>query len=214
MLNKTVRHQNAIDADSTTDEAHTLLLKTVQRAYENDRDAFSDLYMNYKKPLGSYLMTLVNNEEVAKEIYQETFTRAWKHLSEVRNPSHFKPWLYTIAKNIAIDHLRRETGHTVLSFPESVQYSHAGHEVYICNKIILAQALSQMSPRYRECVVLQMQWGYSQKDIAKALQISEKAVSSNVSRGFQQLRGIYKDMMGESDTNRKGDRSDENFNAQ
>jgi hypothetical protein len=60
--------------------------------------------------------------------------------------------------------------------------------------VCISLRIPWVSPQYRVCVLLQNVWGYSQREIAETLKITEKAVSSNVSRGHKQLRMAYQNM--------------------
>jgi RNA polymerase sigma-70 factor, ECF subfamily len=181
------------------------LAEAIKKARARDHAAFQRLYEHYKIPLWRRLLYLVKDQESAYDLFQETFLRVWKGLPEKSSEVDFEPWLYRIAKNLAIDHLRRTSSLTFLSLSESEtdepkEYtllgllSSAGHEEQVCEMLCLQQALEQISPQYRVCTLLQDVWGYSQREIAESLAISEKAVSSNVSRGRKQLRIAYQNM--------------------
>lgn len=174
----------------------------IVRVQARDREAFELLYEQYRKPLWRRLLYLVNNQEVAEELFQETFLRVWKSAPTRSLAVDFDRWVYRIAKNLAIDYLRSTAHHTWLPLPEQEaergsegplpeQLYTVGPEEHICARSSLQQALAQMSPQYRVCVLLQDVWGYAQKEIAESLGISEKTVSSNISRGHKQLRMLY-----------------------
>ena len=178
------------------------LAEVVKKAQARDHAAFEELYEYYKIPLWRRLFYLVGNKESAYDLFQETFLRVWNHLPEKTPEIDFEPWLYRIAKNLAIDYFRHTIQLTFLPLPESEPdepkerilfglLSSVGHEESICERLSIQQALEHMSPQYRVCVLLQDVWGYSQREIAKWLAISEKAVSSNVSRGRKQLSVAY-----------------------
>ncbi len=192
------------------DNEFSSLTNAIMKAYDGDPYAFEILYESYKKPLGKRLMNLTGNEEVAFEIYQETLFRMWIWLSKRRHISaptlgYFERTLYCIARNLAFDHLRHIKNFEFVSLPESEpngpkeyalagRLSQAGHEERVCEMLYLRQALACMSPQYRTCLLLQVEWGYSQREIAESLAISETTVSSNVSRGYKQLHTICLEM--------------------
>jgi len=179
-----------------------------------ERTAFATLYETYKKPLWRRLLYLVGNKDTAYDLLQETFLHAWKDRSKKHLDTPFERWLYSIAKNLAIDHLRR---HTTIFESVSLPTSEAedplffrsfytlGHEDLVCQQECLKEALAQMSPQYRTCVLLQEMWGYSQREIAVSLGINEKSVSANVSRGRAQLRMLYRRVINERDVAGKGE---------
>jgi RNA polymerase sigma-70 factor (ECF subfamily) len=216
------------DPISEPSECTMPLAEVVARACKKDRQAFEILYEYYRNPLGKRLRYLVNNQETAYDLYQETFIRVWRYLPDSGyGPEHFEPWLYRIARNLAISHLRHDRKFEVLplSFQDArernleediptdyvpwivglAKYLNiAGHEEQVCDMLCLKEALAKMSPRYRTCLLLQVYWGYSQEEIAQVLDISVKTVSTNVSRGYRQLRTIYTNMMCDHHIMRKG----------
>jgi RNA polymerase sigma-70 factor (ECF subfamily) len=192
----------------------TPLAELLARAKEHP--FFAMLYDYYQEPLGKRLRNLVGDKETAVDLYQETFLRAWVHFSQPEvDPQEivqrFEPWIYSVAKNLAFDYYRSKRRIDFLPLPESepngskeyalsARLSVTGHEDLVCDLLCLEEALAAMSPQYRVCLMLQVQWGYSQLEIGRALGISVKAVSTNVSRGFTQLRKIYKEMMSDQPT--------------
>lgn len=184
---------------STWDEDMALVANAVTLARAGDHAAFTILYLHYKASIWKRLTYLVGEKEVVYDLFQETFLHAWNKLRETREDISFEPWLKRIAANLAIDYLRHERKILFLPLTEERVREHplqaiavvAGHEDDVGEKECLQQALMQMSPRYRVCVLLQAHWGYSQREIAQLLGISEKAVSAYISRGREQLRQLY-----------------------
>lgn len=89
-------------------------------------------------------------------------------------------------------------------YPSSEPLTETGFEERVCELICIQQALTEMSPQYRVCVLLQDLWGYTQQEIAASLGIRESAVSANVSRGHKQLRTAYWNMMHAKSAPKKG----------
>ncbi len=75
---------------------------------------------------------------------------------------------------------------------------HAGEAEYV------ALAMAKVSPQCRACLLLQVGEGYSQREVARLLGISEKSVSAYTSRGRQQFRQAYQRLEGESENSAKG----------
>src|SRR5579885_2008775 len=78
----------------------------VKRARAGDHAAFTALFDQYNAPICRYLAHLVGNDEVGRDLAQETFFLAWRALPGIRDESRFGPWLYRIASNLAYSHLR------------------------------------------------------------------------------------------------------------
>ena len=175
----------------------------LRRAREGDGSAFTALVGDFHVPLCNYLARLVGNDEVGRDLAQETLIRAWTSLPELREEQHFKAWLYRIATNLAHSHLRRarlirwlpwtQTEERVSSMALSVE----GPETRVSEADVVHKTLARLSPQYRTCLLLQVVGGFSQRDIAYMLGISEKGVGSNVCRAREQFRHIYIDLKGD-----------------
>lgn len=147
---------------------------------------FELLYEQHKKPLERYLLRLVGDREVAYDLCQDLFFRAWS-AGQVS-----QPWLYRVAKNLVYDYFRHSRRYEFLPLPESeaVELSVPGHEDLVCELLIVQEVLAEMSPQYRACLVRSAE-GLTQREIAAELGIKEKTVSANISRGYVQVR-LYK----------------------
>lgn len=171
----------------------------IERDDEGNTAAFTELVHSYYTPIATYLARLVGNDELGRDLAQETFIRAWTSLPTLREKQYFKAWLYRIATNLARSHLRRARLISWLSWTDASAFSQAiaGPEEQIGENDIITKTLARLSPQYRTCLLLQIVAGFSQHDIALMLGISEKSVGSNVSRGREQFRRIYQSLKGD-----------------
>ena len=97
-------HETKPLTDPNFEEADLVL---ATRARQGDREAFSRLYEKYVREIGAYIFRIVHSPEVAEELTQDAFLKAWIALPGLKEIV-FRPLLYKIARNAAIDHLRRE----------------------------------------------------------------------------------------------------------
>jgi RNA polymerase sigma-70 factor (ECF subfamily) len=173
------------------------LAQVVELARTGDGLAFRSLFLKYNGQICTYLARLVGNDEVGRDLAQETFIHAWKSLPEIRNDAHFKAWLFRIATNIAISHLRHARLVRWLPWQEEdsvsspIAFSVEGPEEHTGEAECVQHALAQLAPQCRTCLLLQLVAGFSQREIAESLDISEKSVSAYVSRGREQFRRAY-----------------------
>lgn len=205
----------AFDSSMATDSgASAALADIVRRAQARDHAAFEKLYQAFKTPIWRCLVSLVGEREVVNDLFQETFLRAWNGLPGTSGDLQFGPWLKRIAANAAIDYLRHNA--IIEFFPltdadqdevELFLPQVAGPEASVSERECLKQALAALLPRYRICVLLQDQWGFSQREIAQLLSITEKCVSSYSSRGRAQLRQIYGRLSGDAVKRTRGETS-------
>jgi RNA polymerase sigma-70 factor, ECF subfamily len=78
----------------------------VARACQGDQEAFRLIFERYSRPLISFIYDQVGNRDVADELTQETFVRAYRSLHTLRAETKLSTWLFGIAKNVARESLR------------------------------------------------------------------------------------------------------------
>lgn len=87
---------------------------TVERAEAIDPEAFRRVFDRYFRPVTSFIYDMVGQRELAEELAQETFVRAYKGYGALRDESKLSTWLFGIAKNVAYEALRaRKRGRLV-----------------------------------------------------------------------------------------------------
>lgn len=170
----------------------------VELARKGDTRGFAGLFQSYNAPICTYLARLVGDDEVGRDLAQETFLHVWKSLPDLHGELHFKAWLYRIATNIARSHLRHERLIRWLPWTEPGEHQPynnqciAGPEEQVSEMECVAQALAQLAPQCRACLLLQLVGGFKQREVALLLEISEKSVSAYGSRGREQFRLVYR----------------------
>lgn len=178
-------------------------VEIVQGARTGNQQAFTHLYEQYHGPLCTYLAHLVGNDEAGRDLAQETFIRAWKGLPKLQDDLSFRPWLYRIATNVARSYRQHERPWLLRWLPwhddekdaqanPSGTLSIAGPEEQAGEREHIQQVLTTLAPQARTCLLLQHVAGFTQREIAAILGISEKSVSAYVSRGCEQFRQRYR----------------------
>jgi len=189
-------------------------------AQVGDKRGFEKLYLHYKAEYKKLLYRLVEDLNVAEDLYQETFIRVWKELQAKKSLGNFEGWLRRVAVNLAIDYLRHKQCLVMRPLPEletddpkeyalAAKLTSPGHETGVVERDLLLEVLTTLSPQYKICIVLQVIWGYSQREIAQMLSIEERTVSANVSRGMKKMREKYLQAMQENPTLEKGGKAHE-----
>jgi len=80
----------------------------ILQVQEGRRQAFDLLVLRYKDRLYNFILKMVRDPELAEEIAQDTFVRAYIHADKYRTIARFSTWLYTIARNLIVDSSRRQ----------------------------------------------------------------------------------------------------------
>lgn len=90
----------------------------MRRTQEGDKQAFALLYERYSQAVLSFLYRMLGNVEDVEAIGQEVFLRAFRFAPTYRYPAKFSTWLFTIARNLAINNARRKKRSPVRNFAE------------------------------------------------------------------------------------------------
>jgi RNA polymerase sigma-70 factor (ECF subfamily) len=169
-------------------------------ALTGDETAFAVLVRRYQRRLTAFLGQLVGDTELARELTQETFIRAWSALERFDPKYRFSTWLFRIAHNLGIDQLRRRRLQTVSLYRRDAD----GEEVEMvvtdsekdpfghCENKELAQhikhAIEELRPEYRELVLLRHFGGLSYQDIAEFKGMPLGTVKNKLFRAHSVLR--------------------------
>ncbi len=156
----------------------------------DDRESrFNQLIAVYMDDLYRYARWLSGNAAVADDLVQDTLMRAWRSMDKLNDPKAVKGWLLTI--------LRRENARRFerKSLPESgvpTEEVAAQREEYDTSTeaFVLRQALEKLPAEYREPLLMQVVYGYSQKEIALQLGISVAGAGTRLFRAREKLREV------------------------
>lgn len=174
----------------------------VQRARGGDFDAFAALVTGSEGKVYAHLLRLTGNAEDARDLLQETYLSAYRHLGSFKGDSAFGTWAYRIATNLALMRLRKKNPATVnldevrLPTHQEIQ-SRSISEWAIDPKeavlrkevrLQLDRAIRSLPPLYRAVVALRDIEGLSTAETAEALDISEGAVKTRLHRARIFLR--------------------------
>jgi RNA polymerase sigma-70 factor (ECF subfamily) len=175
------------------DQDETLL----ERYNGGDAQAFEALMQRYHRPLFNFILRFVKNEHTAEELLQDTFLKVIQKSESYQRNSKFSTWLYTIARNLCIDHSRKmkHRRHASLeqgfqndpensnSLKERVQGKESNaDEKMIAQEIhaLIEQSISELSEDQREVFLLRRVQNLPFKQIATITNTSENTVKSRM----------------------------------
>src|SRR5438477_8184711 len=116
-------HAKAVVADrGLISDAQLLAL-----AAESQRDALDALYTAYKSRIYTFLLRFLADPELADDVTQEAFTKAFSALPKLDRGTKVLPWLYKVASNTAIDHIRRRKRFTWVRMGAMQDTAHEPH---------------------------------------------------------------------------------------
>lgn len=159
----------------------------VARAQSGDRNAFSILVRRHQHALHGHLTRMVGSPDEALELVQEAFVRAWQALPQWQPDAQFRTWLYQIARNAALDLLRRRRAVRFEALDETVEAVHPGpgpeRQAQAAQELRrLEAALARLTPEHREVLLLREVEEMSYEEIGRVLSLSEGTVKSRVAR--------------------------------
>ena len=181
-------------ATSLTDE------RLVELSLDGDEDAFGILVRRYQRRLTAFLGQLVGDLELARELSQEAFVRAWSALERFDPRYRFSTWLFRIAHNLGIDQLRRRRLQTVSLYRTDSEGDEVEVVVPDANKDPLGhlenhalaselrQVIDGLRPEYRELILLRHFAGLSYQEIAEFKGMPLGTVKNKLFRAHSVLR--------------------------
>ena len=167
----------------------TLLLGLQQ----HDEHAYSYLYDHYSNALFGIILQVVTQQEVAEDVLQETFIKAWQNIRSY-NPQKGRlyTWLLNIARNSAIDRVRSKDFNNsakTVGLSENV-YNNADHAMNRVDDVGLKKIISSLPEESRKLLNLAYIQGYTQDEIAKILQIPLGTVKTRIRSTLIQVRKL------------------------
>jgi RNA polymerase sigma-70 factor (ECF subfamily) len=167
-------------------------------AAQKQVDALGELYDRYGRLIFSLALYIVGDPATAEEITQDTFTRLWNQAANYRpEQAKVKTWLVTIARNRAIDELRRRKARPSLIFLEEIWQVSVNNLDEIVDgrarRIRLRAALLELPAEQRQVLLMAYFGGYSQSEIAEAMSLPLGTVKTRMRLGMQKLRQALTD---------------------
>ncbi|GAC1516007.1 MAG: sigma-70 family RNA polymerase sigma factor [Gemmatimonadaceae bacterium] len=177
----------------------------VALARQGREAAFRELVRRYERPVFSIVLRLVRDRELAEDLAQQTFIKVLNHLESYRPEFKLSSWLFKIANNVAIDHLRRRRLPTVSldGAPnaataievEATAFDVAGAGESALEELeakelgsAIEKAIASLRPDYRSCIMLRHVEGRSYEEIAATLELPLGTVKTYIHRARQALR--------------------------
>jgi len=151
--------------------------------------AFEDLLARYRRPVLNFVYRLLGDAAEAEDVAQEVFVRAYRHFGELDPRREASPWLFTLARNAAIDRLRYRQRHPTEpldSAPEPASVSREVETRELGDQI--AAAIQSLPEDQRTAVVLAEYHSLSYAEIAEIIDCSVKSVESRLYRAKATLR--------------------------
>lgn len=163
----------------------------IERIAEGDARAYRTLVERHLKGVHAFATRLLGDRAEAEDVCQETFARVWKGASTFSPRAKPSTWLYRIARNLAVDRLRRRRETSEVD-PDAAAASGRPSEHLERKRLAEAvqRALAELPERQRSAVTLSHHHGMSHEEIAGVLDVGVRAVESLLARGRRKLREL------------------------
>ena len=179
--------------------------EVVVLARAGNEAAYRELLRRYERPIFSLVFRMVRDRELAEDLAQETFVKALNALDSYRPEYKFSSWIFKIANNTAIDHLRRRELDTLsldgsphAETPEAMEAT----ALQIGNRLespleavearelggAIEEAIGKLRPEYRSCILLRHVEGRAYEEIAEILNLPLGTVKTYIHRARNELR--------------------------
>ncbi len=178
----------------------------VRLAQAGRERAYRELVRRYERPVFSLIYRMVRDRETSEDLAQETFVKILNHIDKYSPEFKFSSWIFKIANNVAIDHLRRKTLDTVSidgsphartaaeSAASSLEF--AAQQESALDELearelgtAIERAVAGLRPMYRACIMLRHVEGRSYEEIASTLDLPLGTVKTYIHRARHELRG-------------------------
>jgi RNA polymerase sigma-70 factor (ECF subfamily) len=172
----------------------------VKHAQAGNIEAFDILMQNYEREIFRYLVGQLGDRDEALDFVQQVFLKAWLNLASLKDPACFKAWLHRIARNLMLDHWRcKKTCYQSCENIESDKTSNGlpGPEDCAEKAELISQALAQVLPKYRQCLLLKVVGGFLDYEIAEKVGISETSIATYICSARKQFRVAYQRLVDE-----------------
>ncbi len=166
--------------------------KLMRQYAAGDTRAFESLYERYRGPLYRYILRQVPDQATANDLYQGTWERVIRARKRFRPDAPFRAWVYRIARNLLIDHHRRQRPQVELQQethasgnPQPLETA-AGEE----RRERLMQAIHALPPEQRDALLLRLEGGLGLDEIARLTGAGRETVKSRLRYATARLKQV------------------------
>jgi RNA polymerase sigma-70 factor (ECF subfamily) len=160
------------------------------RCQLGERAAFDELISRWHEPLWRYLRRLASSDDAARDLAQDTWLRVFRGLARLREPAKLRPWLFGIARNVAMDRLRAQYA---VGLPADVNAEElpADDNVNLDEEFATLEAgLEKLPIVERETLTLFYLRELSLEEIAGLVEVPVGTVKSRLFRARRMLRRV------------------------
>ncbi len=165
----------------------------VARAVSGLPPTFEVFFSQYEQQVFGYLVRMTGDEQTARDLSQEAFLRAWQHFDKLQTYDHPSAWLFRVATNLALSHLRRRVSPvgSAKLLGDDDGPARSDPAMRFVERDLIEQILLELPPKQRAALVLREVYGLSCSEVGQALSMSRDAVKMSLWRAREQFRIRY-----------------------
>jgi RNA polymerase sigma-70 factor (ECF subfamily) len=166
----------------------------VERYLAGDMSAFDELMIRYERQIYRVCYRFVENRDDAMDLAQEVFIKAFEHLGSFRRESSLKTWLYRIAMNHCINHVKKHAPDfvAVTEYTGSVRTSVQSQLEEREEREYFRRLVKQLPPKQKAILELRINEQLSYEEIAKISGRSISTIKASVFFALEKLRKLVK----------------------
>ncbi len=178
-------------SESASEAEDTKLMVLVK---EGDQKAFKKLFEKYKKRVLGYMFSMTKDQKIAEDLSQDIFLKVYRFRESFGKDLKFSPWFWTIARNSALDHLRRKTEFLSQDGSsldvENIQDTSETAEISLIEKVDesrVKKCIEGLTHSQRDALLLRTMAELPYEEIAQKMETSLSSVKSLINRAKQSL---------------------------
>ncbi len=166
-------------------------LELVQKSRKGDTEAFAELVRKHQQIVFNIAYRFMRDTELAEDMAQESFIKAFKHIKGFRGDCAFSTWLYRVTCSVCLTELNRRKKKIEVELPKNTSIGSVENKVSeqeIAEKV--RECVTRLSDRYSTVLTLYYLNGVSYEEIAEIMGIPVGTLKTWMFRARKQLRGI------------------------
>lgn len=163
----------------------------IRQVLAGHHEEYAGLVQRYQEPLIHFLRRMIGSDEDVFDCAQDAFIAAYRNLNRYSDEYPFRAWLYAIARNKALDLLRKRSREVSLTLDDNIMDEQPRpDEVWLAKEqaSMLVEVLKELPEHYAQALYLRYQQELSYKEIAVVLQVPVSRVKIYIHRGKDRLR--------------------------
>lgn len=165
----------------------------VDKILGGDKEKFAEIVDRYEALVNRIVYNLLFDTEMTRDMTQEIFIKVYQKLPSYKSEYSFKSWITMIARNHAIDHLRREKDRHEQSIDTTEEWDAQSSdcvEESVAAKLAFERGMKLLNDDERTIIILKYKEGFSNGDISRIMNTDEKNINVRIFRAKEKLKAV------------------------